>query len=71
MKKYRVEYAHWVDGYGCGYVETIDVETIDNTDELLTEEELGEYYGEYCESSGDEIRLTENDTDEIVEKFEC
>lgn len=66
MKKYRVEHAHWVDGSGWSYVETID-----NTDELLTGEELGEYYGEYCESCGDEIRLTDNDTDEIVAKFEC
>lgn len=65
MKKYRVEHAHLVGGSGWSYNETID-----NTDELLTEEELGEYYAEYCESSGDEIRLTENDTDEIVEKFE-
>lgn len=64
MKKYRVEHVHWVDGSGWSYVE------IDNTDELLTSEELGEYYGEYCESSGEEIRITDNDTDEIVAKFE-
>ena len=64
MKKYRVEHVHWVDGSGGSYVE------IDNTDELLTSEELGEYYGEYCESSGEEIRITDNDTDEIVAKFE-
>ena len=64
MKKYRVEPVHWVDGSGWSYVE------IDNTDELLTSEELGEYYGEYCESSGEEIRITDNDTDEIVAKFE-
>lgn len=64
MKKYRVENAHWVEGSGWSYNETID-----NTDELLTSEELGEYYGEYASSCGDEIRLFDNDTDEIVAKF--
>lgn len=65
MEKYRVEHAKWVEGSGWSYNETID-----NIDDLLTSEELGDGYGDYASSCGDEIRLIDNDTDEIVATFE-
>lgn len=65
MEKYRVEHWHWVDGSGWSY-ET----TIDNTDDCLTAEELGEAYGDYCENDGDEIHLIDNETNETISVYE-
>lgn len=59
--EYRIEHAHWVDGQGWSYNETID-----NIDQLLTADNLHEYYGDYCESDGDEIREIDSESNEAV-----
>lgn len=65
IERYTVEHAHWVDGSGWSYTETIG-----NIDEFLTEKELELDYGDYADSYGDEIRLIDKETDKIVAKFE-
>lgn len=57
----RIDHANWKDGSGWQYIETID-----NIEGTLTEAELKEGYGDYCENDGDEIREYDDDNNLIA-----
>lgn len=62
--EYRVEHFHWVAGSGVSYNETID-----NTDKMLSNEELAEIYSDYLKEEGNEedwLELIDNGTNEKV-----
>ena len=60
--KYRIEHIRFISGQGISYNETID-----NTNTLLTVDELAEFYGDYCEDD-DWIEQIDNETNEVVSK---
>lgn len=60
--KYRIEHIRFISGQGKSYNETID-----NTNTVMTANELAEFYGDYCED-GDWIEQIDNETNKTVSK---